>query len=100
MKAEPTRRIVISDDILSQEVNVETVLLNPESEQCFTLDAVAKRIWQLLGDDNSLEQVLESLLEEYDVGREQLERDLEDLLRNMAEHGLLRYRSRFSLPAE
>ncbi len=70
----------ISKEVLSQEVSGETVLLDLQSESYFGLDAVGTRIWQLLQENNHLQQVFDTMLEEYDVDEKQLENDLNELL--------------------
>ena len=70
----------ISTEVLSQEVSGETVLLDLQSESYFGLDAVGTRIWQLLQEKSCLQQVFDTMLEEYDVDEKQLENDLNELL--------------------
>ena len=81
--------ITISKDVLAQELDGETVLLDLASESFFGLDEVSTRVWQLLRDGIGREEVIDRLLEEYEVDREVLERDIEDLLERLAEAGLI-----------
>ena len=83
-------KIEISDDVLFQEVGGETVLLDLESEQYFGLDAVGTRVWQLLGEGAGAETLVETLLAEYEVERETLAADVDRLLDELAEAGLIR----------
>ena len=48
MNFQTTDRFSISDEVLSQEVNGETLLLDLEGESYFGLNEVGTRIWQLL----------------------------------------------------
>lgn len=89
MKLEPTDRFKISDEVLSQEVNGETVLLDLEGESYFGLNEVGTRIWQLLQTDITIEEALDTLTGEYDVSRVQLECDVGALLDKLAEAGLV-----------
>lgn len=89
MKLEPTDRFKISDEVLSQEVNGETVLLDLEGESYFGLNEVGTRIWQLLQTDITIEEALDTLTGEYDVSRVQLECDVGALLGKLAEAGLV-----------
>ena len=84
-----TQKIIISEEALSQEVNGETVILDLNSESYFGLDSVGTRIWALLKEDKSVGQVLDALLEEYEVDRGTLEADLEELLDNLLAAGLI-----------
>ena len=79
----------VSKDVLFQEVSGETVLLDLASEQYFGLDEVGTRVWQLLNEGKSLGGMIEVLLEEYEVEREQLEGDVRALLESLLEAGLV-----------
>jgi len=79
----------IPDEVLFQEVSGETVLLDLASESYFGLDSVGTRIWALLKEDKSVGQVLDALLEEYEVDPGTLEADLEELLDNLLAAGLI-----------
>jgi len=84
-----TRKISISEDALSQEVNGETVILDLKSESYFGLDQVGTRIWQLLQQHNDTQPVLETMLNEYDVEPAQLKSDIDELLEKLCEAGLV-----------
>jgi len=81
--------ITISSEVLAQEVDGETVLLDLQSESYFGLDAVGTRIWQLLNEHNELQKVFDTLLEEYDVDAKQLENDLHDLVKKLIDQKLI-----------
>jgi len=79
----------VSQEVLSQEVSGETVLLDMQSESYFGLDAVGTRIWQLLQENNRLQQVFDTMLEEYDVDEKLLEKDLNELLNKLIDEELI-----------
>ena len=83
----------VSQEVLSQEVSGETVLLDMQSESYFGLDAVGTRIWQLLQENNHLQQVFDTMLEEYDVDEKQLEKDLDELLNKLIDEELITIKS-------
>jgi hypothetical protein len=84
-------KIEISEEVLFQEVSGETVLLDLASEQYFGLDAVGTRVWQLIGAGATAEGVVDTLLTEYEIGRETLAADVAELLDKLAEAGLIRW---------
>lgn len=84
-------KIEISEDVLFQEVSGETVLLDLASEQYFGLDSVGTRIWALLNEGAGATAVVDTLLEEFEVERETLAADLDELLARLAEAGLIRF---------
>lgn len=81
-------KLMISPQALSQEVGGETVILDMNTEQYFTLDDVSTRFWQLLSGDNNLRQVYNTLLREYEVEPAQLEADLNKFVSELIETGL------------
>ncbi|MFC1688476.1 PqqD family protein [Pseudomonadota bacterium] len=74
---------------MSQEVRGETVLLDLSREHYFGLDAIGTRVWQLLREGKSLEQLFDVMLDEFEVGREQLEIDIAAFLENLISAGLI-----------
>jgi hypothetical protein len=81
--------IRISKDVLAQELDGETVLLELASDRYFGLDAVGTRVWQLLNDGQGQSAMVDTLLDEYEVEREALERDISELLDRLSGAGLI-----------
>jgi hypothetical protein len=90
MKIKHDHAFNLSEDVLFQEVSGETVLLDLASEQYFGLDEVGTRIWQLLNDRKTVSEMVDILLNEYEVQRGPLEADVRELLRTLMEAGLIR----------
>ena len=88
MKLE-THKITISEQVLSQEVNGETVILDLKSESYFGLDEVGTRIWQLLQERGDVQKTFDTLLEECDVDDDNLASDFKNLIDEMTEKGLI-----------
>lgn len=83
------RRVKINPGVVFQVVSGRTVLLDLETEEYFGLDAIGTRIWELLQAGTSTKNVLEKLLTEYSVERNQLKQDLDALLDIMEKSGLI-----------
>ena len=83
------QKVTISKEVLSQEVDGETVLLDLKGESYFGLDEVGTRIWQLLNEGSDLRSVFDTLLNEYEVDEKQLDKDLQDHLAQLVEAGLI-----------
>ena len=90
MQMEKEQKFSVSDEVLFQEVSGETVLLDLASESYFGLDEIGTRIWTLLNEDASAGEMIDTLLEEYEVERQTLEADVGELLGNLLEAGLIR----------
>ena len=84
--------VTFSERVISQEVLGETVILDLESECYFGLDAVGTRIWQLIRDNGELRAIYNTLLDEYDVDASRLQSDLEALITDACERGLITLR--------
>ena len=82
--------ISIQPEVLSQTIDREAVLLDLKNELYYGLNEVGARIWQLLQKDNSLEQIKEVLLEEYDVDETLLQKDLDTLVSALKQADLIR----------
>ncbi len=70
-----TDKITISPQAIARQLDDEIVILHLGSGTYFGLDPVGARIWQLMGVGKTLVEICEVMLEEYDVSREDLERD-------------------------
>ncbi len=82
-------RVSVPAHVLVQELAGESVLLDLNSEQYFGLDDVGTRMWKALASGQSIQAACESLRSEYDVEPDQLRQDLQQLVDQLVEHGLL-----------
>jgi len=89
MQIEKDQKASFPSEVLSQEVNGETVLLDLASENYFGLDEIGTRIWSLLQAGSSIRETLDTLLDEYEVERATLEGDVGKLLEKLQEAGLI-----------
>ena len=89
MPSASSQTVIISDQVLSQEINGETVLLDLTSEQYFGLNSVGTRIWQLLVAGESADGIVDILLDEFEVPEIQAKQDVEELLLRLDEAGLI-----------
>ena len=92
-----TDKVTIPEPVMARQVGEETVILDLASGTYFGLDPVGARIWQLLGEGRTLEEVCESMRAEYAVSQDEIERDLSDLLAALVEKELIKIDSA-SLP--
>lgn len=84
-----TDRVVVPVDVLMRELDGESVLLNLQSERYFGLDAIGTEIWSVLAQAPSIQAAYETLLAEYEVAPEVLRQDLQTLIEQLLEHGLI-----------
>jgi Coenzyme PQQ synthesis protein D (PqqD) len=82
-------RVSAPGDVLVRELGGESVLLNLASETYFGLDDVGTRMWVLMTTAPSIQAAYDALPAEYSVAPEVLRRDMEALLGELLEHGLV-----------
>ena len=86
---ELTDKVAIPAQVMARTVGDETVILDLASGTYFGLDPVGARIWQLIGEGRTLAEICATMLEEYEVGRAQLETDVLRLTGELLERGLV-----------
>jgi hypothetical protein len=82
--------LVKTDDALFRELEAEAVLLNVRTGIYYGLNPVGTRAWQLLSEHQRLAGVVDVMLDEFDVERGVLERDLLALGGQLLDSGLCR----------
>jgi hypothetical protein len=86
-------KATVPPDVLVQELQGESVLLNLRSGRYYGLDEVGTRMWAALTASDSLRAAFESLLSEYAVDADRLQGDLLALVENLVGHGLVEVQS-------
>ena len=90
----------IPDDVMFRILGDEAVILNLASGVYFGLDTVGTRMWQLMSEHGSTDKVVELLLEEYEVEEEHLRGDLDKLIEQLSEKGLVKTDAEETSPSE
>ena len=80
-------------DQVSSDLGGEVAILDLKAGVYYGLDAVGARIWSLIQEPRTVNEIRDILLEEYDVEPERCERDLLVLLRRLADEGLVEVRN-------
>jgi len=86
-----TTRVIASDTALSTTLDGEAVILETESGTYYGLNDVATQIWDTLDEPRTVAQLQESILEQYDVEADRVQRDLESVLTDMAANDLVEF---------
>jgi len=84
-----TDKPTIPAQVMARQVGDETVILDLGSGTYFGLDPVGARIWQLIGEGKTLGEICDTMLDEYEVTREALQRDVVDLVDKLLEQKLI-----------
>jgi len=80
----------VNADVVSRVLDGEAVLLDLASGRYLGLNAVATRVWELLGAGKAFAAIRVTLLDEFEVPAEVLERDLDQLFADLLGRGLIR----------
>ena len=84
--------VVATSQQVSCPLGEESAILNLKNSMYYGMNPVGTRIWTLLKEPRSVEQLRDILLNEYQVDAALCERDLLDLLRKMKSEGLIEVR--------
>ena len=78
------------EDLLSSELDGETVLMSVTQASYYGLDSTSQRIWNMIDQPRRVIDLCEQLLTEYDVDRTTCEHNVCTFLTEMNKEGLIR----------
>ena len=78
-----------SDTAMARRVDDDLVILDIPSGKYFELNDVGALLWERLDGTQSVEDLIDLVLAEYDVDRETASKDVENLLGEMIRSGLV-----------
>ena len=89
MAIEATTRIVRTEGIMTAPVDQEIVLLNMKGNNYISLDAIGRRIWELLETPVVVDELCRQLGMEFDGTQEQIKTDVLSFLNELEGEGLV-----------
>jgi hypothetical protein len=81
--------VVAAKSQVSCDVGGEAAILSMQNGIYYGLDPIGARVWNLIQQPQSVADLREAILSEYDVEPERCERDLLDLLQALLAEGLI-----------
>ncbi|HEX2202133.1 MAG TPA: PqqD family protein [Longimicrobium sp.] len=93
MEITPGTVVSAARDQVSTELEGEVVILGLADQVYYGLDEVGARVWALLAEPRPVSALVAAIVAEYDVDAATAERDLLDLLRDLAGRRLIEVRS-------
>lgn len=83
-----------ADDVICRQVGHESILVPIRNnvgslDYIYTLSPVAARIWALLDGTNSIDDVIATLCDEYDVTRDEAAADVAELVSDLTNVSLV-----------
>ena len=81
----------IAEQVLARNAGTEMILLSMTSERYFALKGSGPRVWEVLSQRGSAtaHDVVDVLVEEYEVERSVLDVDVTAMLLTLVQHGLV-----------
>lgn len=81
--------VVVASGLTAADLGEEAVVLDPQSGRYYGLNELGARIFELARKPRSVDQIMQALLQEYDVGADTLKADLLAFLDDMEQRQLI-----------
>ncbi len=78
-------------EILASDIDGETVMMSIKNGKYYGMDEIGSRIWSLINGENTATNIVNKLLKEFDVSREECMLDVMDFLEELKKNELIRY---------
>ncbi|MFZ4859323.1 MAG: PqqD family protein [Desulfuromonadaceae bacterium] len=85
-----TSTVIRTEGVMTAPVDHEIVILNMASNNYISLDAIGRRIWELLATEQTVTDACRKLSLEFDATEEQIAADLIPFLTELEKDGLVR----------
>lgn len=82
-------KITIPDTLFLQTVDDETILLDTETQEYFSLNESGTMIWNILEEKKNLKEVQETILDMYEIDENQVESDILKFVEALKEKKLI-----------
>ena len=82
-------RISRREQLHSMDIDEATVIANRSGGNCYGVELIGRRIWQLLDHDSTVAELCELLLQEYAIDRETCEREVLEFLNDSVREDLI-----------
>ena len=83
-------KITLSKNVFAQEIDEETIILDSETQEYFSINEIGKVIWSLIEEKKNLEEIKAEMLDMYEVPQEQIEKDLLNFIQALQQKGLIK----------
>ena len=82
--------LVVTDDVVSCDLDGEAAILNLKDGVYYGLDPVGAKIWNLIQKPRVLKEVIEIICDEYDVDKDRCKNDIFELIEELLDNGLVK----------
>lgn len=81
--------MIINKKIITREIQDETVLLNQENGDYFSLNGIGTEVYKCICKGMETEEIVNFLLNKYDTSHDTLKNDIVSLINKMQEKNIL-----------
>jgi hypothetical protein len=82
-------KINIPDTLFLQKVDDETILLDSNTNEYFSINEIGTLIWETLEEKKDLNSVKEEIISNYEVDEKQVEKDILNFIQEVVNKGLI-----------
>ncbi|MBI5459355.1 PqqD family peptide modification chaperone [Methanobacterium sp.] len=82
-------KIVVNKDVVSCDLGGETAMLDMKEGVYYGLNEIGTVIWELIQNPITLLEIIDKILEEYEVDEETCYADTVELIKEMEKNGLV-----------
>lgn len=82
-------KVTIPDTLFLQSVDDDTILLDINTQEYFSLNKVGTTIWDIMSKVNNLKEVKKEILKMYEVDEKQVESDILSFVEALDEKKLI-----------
>ncbi len=82
-------KINIPETLFLQKVDDETILLDSNTNEYFSINEIGTFIWETLEEKKDLKSVKEEIISNYEVDEKQVENDILNFIQEVANKGLI-----------
>jgi len=84
-------RIRLNQELLSSEIDGETIMMSVENGKYYGLNSVASRIWELVKEELLFSEMIEKLITEFKVDKTTCQNDTEEFILQLEENKLITF---------
>jgi Coenzyme PQQ synthesis protein D (PqqD) len=85
----PLHPITVPGDVVARKVGDVTILVRLQTNRIYELNLTGSRIWELLKENRSRSEIVDTLVREFDENPETIGTALDDLLGRLRSEGLV-----------
>ena len=75
--------------LVVSEIDGETVMMSVERGNYYGMDLIGSRIWEIVKEPQSLNDIVKHLTKEYNVSKDQCEKDVIEYLIKLSEENII-----------